>query len=108
MLHGVPRLFQLWACKQVMGAAGTNLAQSHYTEGHDPHCPSCTQELETCSRVLMHEDAGKVDAMARLIGWVGDWLRKVGTKPSLWDAIASHACRRGEHMMETIYLHWIP
>ena len=41
-LHDVPRLFQLWACKQVMEVAGTNLNQSYYTKGHDPHCPSCT------------------------------------------------------------------
>ena len=31
-LHSVPRLFQLWACKQVMGEAGTNLNQHQYME----------------------------------------------------------------------------
>ena len=46
-LHSVPRLFQLWACKQVMEVAGTNVNQAHYKEGHDPHCPKTrsTQSL---------------------------------------------------------------
>jgi hypothetical protein len=66
-LHSVPRLFQLWAAKQVMDVAGTNEMQSRYTEGHDPHCPSCASEIETCSHVLHCEEAGRVDALQRSI-----------------------------------------
>ena len=40
-LHDVPRLFQLWACKQVLGIAGTNEMQAHYTPNHEKTCPSC-------------------------------------------------------------------
>ena len=58
-LHLVPRLFQLWACKQVMEVAGINLIQSLYTDGHDPQCPSCAQSLESCSHVLHCEEAGR-------------------------------------------------
>ena len=39
-LHDVPRMFQLWACKQVMDVAGTNynLAKRN-KEVHDPMLP---------------------------------------------------------------------
>ncbi len=31
-LHGVPCSFQLWACKQVIDVAGTNLNQAYYMD----------------------------------------------------------------------------
>ena len=40
-LYDVPRVFAIWACKQVMGVAGTNLFQSKYKKEQDPVCPSC-------------------------------------------------------------------
>ena len=47
-LHDVPRIFQLWAYKQVMDVAGTNynLAKQNKEE-HDPCRPSCGQGIET-------------------------------------------------------------
>ena len=33
VFHSVPRLFQLWAGKQVMDVAGTNVRQSYYKPG---------------------------------------------------------------------------
>ena len=89
-LDSVPQLFQLWACKQVMEVAGTNLNQSLYMKGHDPHCPSCAQALKSCSRVLHCEEAGRVDALQHSFGWLDDWLRKVGTKPTLQRALMSY------------------
>ena len=44
-LHELPRMFQIWACKQVMGLAGTNLYQSKYWPNHNPKCPSFTYGL---------------------------------------------------------------
>ena len=105
-MHGVPRLFQLWACKQVMDEAGTNLKQSRYTVGHDPRCPSCAQELETCGHVLRCNEAGRVDALARSIGWLDDWLKKVGTEPSLRKGITQYARGRGSRTMEDITFGW--
>jgi hypothetical protein len=32
-LREVPRMFQIWACKQVMEVAGTNEMQARYTPG---------------------------------------------------------------------------
>ena len=89
-----------------MGEAGTNLKQSYYTEGHDPHCPSCAQELETCKHALMCNEAGRVDALARSIGWLDDWLGKVGTEPSLRQAITQYARGRGSQTMEEVTFGW--
>ena len=69
-LHDVPRLFQLWACKQVMDVVGTNHNQAKQTTGeHDPHRTSCNQEIETCSHVLHCNEEGRVDALLKGIQW---------------------------------------
>ena len=102
-LHDVPRTFQLWACKQVMDVAGTNynLAKRNKEE-HDPCCPSCGQETETCSHVLHCNEAGRVDAMKRSVGWLDDWLRSVGTEPTLRRALVKYALGRGAESMKDI------
>jgi hypothetical protein len=105
-LHKVPRLFQLWACKQVMDVAGTNVNQAHYTEGHDPHCPSCTTALETCRHVLHCGEAGRVDALHRSIGWLDDWLKKVGTEPALRRCLVTYAKGRGSRSLGEITDRW--
>ena len=52
-LHEVSRMFQIWACKQVKNIAGFNSNQSVYKANHDPMCPSCNKEEETCRHVLV-------------------------------------------------------
>lgn len=62
-LHKVPRLFfQLWACKQTMGIAGTNKARSRFTKDASPLClcPSCNTEEETCGHILRCTESGRV------------------------------------------------
>ncbi len=83
VLHEVPHLFQLWACKQVMEVAVTTANTAAYTEGRDPHCPSFNQAIETCSHMLHYKEAGHVDALKRSIDWFHDWLKEAGTEPSL-------------------------
>jgi hypothetical protein len=85
-----------------MEVAGTNANQAVYTEGHDPHCPSCSQAIETCSHVLHCKEAGRVDALKRSIGWLDDWLKKVGTEPSLRRALVRYAKGRGSLTMGEI------
>ncbi len=101
-LYNVPQLFKLWSCKQVMGEAVAILNQSQYIKYHDPHCQSCTKVLETCGHVLMCEEAGRVDALARSIGWLDSWLKKLGAAPSLRKAIVMYARGRDSHSMEDI------
>ena len=101
-LHTVPRLFQLWAAKQVFDVAGTNLRQSYYKPGHDRKCPSCSQEVETCSHVLHCEEEGRVEALLQSIKWMDEWLRKVGTDPTLRRLLVRYAKGRGRHTLEQL------
>jgi hypothetical protein len=58
-LHDVPRIFQIWAAKQVTEIAGVNANQAirNLGKGIDPRCPSCSagedSPYETCSHVLL-------------------------------------------------------
>ena len=52
-LHKVPRMFQVWDCKQVMGIAGTNFNyQPKYQQDKDPKFPSCDKYIKTCYHIL--------------------------------------------------------
>jgi hypothetical protein len=69
-LHGVPRLFQIWACKQVMGIAAANGNRPWETD-LDPACPSGQQVRETCGHVLDCNHAGRVEALMMSIHLMG-------------------------------------
>ena len=90
-LHKVPRLFQLWACKQVMNISGTNLIQSRYKPHHDPTCISCDQCVETRAYLLSCNEAGRVDALHQSINILDKWLKKVGTHTQLRKYILQYA-----------------
>jgi hypothetical protein len=49
-LHGISRLFQLWASKHVLGVAGTMKFLSHQDD-RSPLCPSCGACNESCRHV---------------------------------------------------------
>lgn len=40
-LRNFPRLFSLWASKQIMDVAGTNVNLAKYEKGNCKLCPSC-------------------------------------------------------------------
>ena len=94
-LHQVPRIFQLWACKQVMNISGTNLIQSRYKPHHDPTCPSCDQFVETCAHVLSCNEVGRFDALYQYIDLLEKWLNKVGMHTKLRKYILQYAKGRG-------------
>ena len=101
-LRKVPWLFQLWACKQVRGVAGTNVNQACYPGGPDPRCPSCDSALETCAHILHCEEAGCVEALRWSTDWLNDWLKEVGTEPSLHAALVEYAQGRTDTRMDDI------
>ena len=82
-LHEVPRMFQIWACKQVMSIAGTNLNQSKYKDNHDPSCPSCTVCEESCEHILMYNEEGRVEALMVSIALMDKWMRNARTDNAL-------------------------
>ena len=91
-----------------MDVAGTNVNQAMFTEGHDPHCPSCGNKLETCAHVLHCEEAGWVDALHRLIDWLDNWLKDSDTEPSLRECLVEYTRGRGAVTMEDITSGWGP
>ena len=103
MLYDAPRLFQLWVYNQVMDVAGTNYnLVKRNKEEHNPCCSSCGQEIEIFIHVMHCNEAGRVDAMKRSIGWLDDWLQSVGTEPTLQRALVKYALGRGTDLMKDI------
>jgi hypothetical protein len=94
-LSEVPRLFALWACKQVMGIAGTNEMQSKYTPNHDKKCPSCGICDETCGHVLWCNEEGRVETLHASIDLVDRWLQDHGTDGRLRRYLMEYAHGRG-------------
>lgn len=72
--NAVPRMFQIWACKQVLGIAGTNEMLARYTPNQDKLCPSCQQCAETCGYILACKEAGRVQLLHQSIDLVGEWM----------------------------------
>jgi hypothetical protein len=56
-LCNVPKLFQLWTCKQVMGAAGT----IEWDKSLVQKCPSCMIEWNMCAHMLHYCHQGRVE-----------------------------------------------
>ena len=102
--HEVPRLFSLWACKQVMGVAGTNEMQARYTPNHDKRCPSCgvRVEVETCCHVLTCDEEGRVDLLHKSIDLVDRWMKDNGTVPKLRRVLVEYMHGRGGSSMLSI------
>lgn len=102
IFHEVPRMFGIWAAKQVNNIAGTNAHQAIYKRDHNPHCPSCTVHRETCEHVLLCEEEGRVDALQLSIGLLDSWMRNVGTDNGLLYCVVEYARGRGGKTMEDI------
>lgn len=103
-LVSVPRLFQIWACKQVNGIAGTFKFRSRYESGVEPMCPSCTVEEETCGHILHCQEQGRVRALLASFEVLEEWLEEVNTDPVLVEGIMDYARGRGETSMEEHFL----
>ena len=97
-LRDVPRLFQLWACKQVMGIAGT----MEWDRTVEHKCPSCTVARDTCAHVLACNHEGRVEALKLTLDIAESWLADMDTEPDLLDCIMEYAHARGGRLMEEI------
>ena len=94
-LHELPRMFQIRACKQVMGVVGTNLYQSKYGPNHDPMFPSCTRSVESCSYVLHFPVEGRVDTLLSTIDFLYSRMKKISTDKGLRNFLVHYAKWRG-------------
>ena len=97
-LRTVPRLFQVWACKQVMGIAGT----MEWDRSTVRYCPSCTVERDTCSHVIRCNHEGRIETLRHTLELTEEWLTEADTDPDLLDCIMEYAHGRGERSMRVI------
>jgi hypothetical protein len=97
-LREVPRLFQLWACKQVMGISGT----MEWDKSEERKCPSCTIARDTCAHVLTCNHEGRVEALKLTLDLAESWLEGMDMEPDILDCIMEYAHGRGGRTMESI------
>ena len=101
-LDDVPRMFQLWACKQVLGIASTNGTVCRWDTTIDSKCPSCNQCVETTDHVLQCDEVGRVDTLLKTIDYIETWLLSMGTDPVLAKCLIQYARGRGSLTMESL------
>ena len=83
--------------------AGVNSNQAVYKANHDPMCPSCNEEEETCRHVLGCDEKGRVKALNCTIDMLDNWMRTSGTNGPLLNCFTEYARKRGEVSMEHIF-----
>ncbi len=90
----VPRLFQVWACKQVMNLAATNknLCWQH-RDGWSNKCPCCRIHVETAEHVILCPEEGQVEVFMQSLLALEWWLHDVDMDPELADCIVEYVQR---------------
>ncbi len=100
-LSAVPRMFQVWACKQVWSIAPTNYELSRWTAQGSLY-PSCMQVAETCAHVLHCTHAGWVEALHSTIKLLDQWMKRHTMDPDLWECMYEYAMGRSRRTMADI------
>ncbi len=91
----MPRLFQVWAAKHVMGIAGTMKFLAHQ-DGRDPICPSCHACDETCTHIARCPKAGHTEAFLLAAAELSWWMRDNKTHPDLALVILKYVQGQGK------------
>ncbi len=93
-LHDLPRLFQVWAAKHVLGIAGTMEFLAHQDD-RSPMCPSCNNCVESCSHVGRCQEVGRTLAFEQLSQMMEQWLKKNNTHPDVQSLLLWYLHGRG-------------
>ncbi len=94
-LHLVPRLFQVWAAKHILGIAGTMKFLAHQ-DGRDPICPSCRPCEETCTHIACCPEVGHTEAFLQAAAELSRWMKDNKTHPDLVSIISEYTQGQGE------------
>ena len=92
----VPRLFQVWTCKQVMGISATNknLSRRH-RDGRSNKCPCCTIHVETAEHIMVCPEVGRVETFMQSSQALEQWMEDADTDPDLVECIIDYVQGRG-------------
>ena len=101
-LHSVPKMFQIFACKQVFDISATFRNLKKRRERDCDLCPSCGVTIERCSHILLCPEAGRVEALVKLSDRLIEHLVEAGTERDLVFLIAKYIRERGATSMEDI------
>ena len=103
-LHKVPKMFSIFACKQVFNLAGTfsNLHKRGEPSVESPICPFCTQTRETAGHVLLCPEAGRVQMLHTLSSELLNWLNSQNAPRDLIYLIVKYIRGRGTESMTDI------
>jgi hypothetical protein len=94
-LHGLPRLFQLWASKHMLGIAGRMKYLLHQ-DNRSPICPSCHVCAETCKHIARCPEVGRIAAYIQSTQEVERWMSAQDTHPNLVQLFKEYMQGRGE------------
>ena len=104
VLSNVPKMFQIFLCKQVFGVLATN--RYLHKRGASPvgsaTCQSCTLHDESAAHILLCPEEGRVLILNKLADQLLDWLDDYGTPRDLTYLIVSYIKGRGERSMTDI------
>jgi hypothetical protein len=92
----VPRLFQVWACNQVMNSSTTNKnLWRRCWDSCSYKYPCCTIHVETAEQVILCPEVGSVEAFMQSSQALERWLEEANTDPDLIDCIVDYVQGRG-------------
>jgi hypothetical protein len=94
MLHDLPRLFLVWAAKQVLRIASTMKFLAH-KDDRSPLCPSCQECHGTCRHVAHYPKVGCAAAFEQSMQRVEQWLERQNTQPDLQSLLLRYLRGRG-------------
>jgi hypothetical protein len=101
-MHDLPRMFRIFACKQVFGIAAVNYFVNKRDKTISPKCPCCTIENETTAHILLCREEGRVNALTQLSSGLLHTLNDLGTPRDLTFLIVKYIRERGEISMEQL------
>ena len=96
-LHNLPKMFQLFAGKQVFGVSAVlgNLSKQKEFAPLGEKCPNCSSCKETTRHLLRCREVGRLKCLNILIRQVSTWMETVGTTQDLSNLITDYLTSKG-------------
>ena len=97
-LHSLPKMFQLFAGKQVFGVAAVlgNLSKQKEYANLGNKCPSCSICKETTQHILLCREIGRMKCVTIMIKRITEWMFSIGTTHDLAELLSIFLLSRGD------------
>ena len=103
VLHGFPKMFQVWGTKHVSHFCGTNRQLARIAPSIENVCPSCGQKDESMKHITRRKDSRRLEMFTLSIGIIIKFLVHMKTDPELIRMIKLYLHEQGEKTMNSIY-----